>query len=119
MGLFRKSRVVRVTAVSCFAAIAAAGGCASVYYPPEGWARGYDSTLYPSQEAVAAAVAQDRNRFRSDLVDCVTARDPAHLRELDDGRTYRLTGWFVPARRFGKGSVRDCLIGKGWQPAPQ
>jgi hypothetical protein len=99
--------VIAVTAV-------ALTGCTSIYYPTEGWARRNETGPFSSAESEV-----DKSQFRIDLVDCVSTADPRHLDELKDSGTYRFTGWFVPADRFGPGSVRACMVAKGWQPFPR
>jgi hypothetical protein len=101
------------------AAATVIAGCASIYYPPEGWARGFDTTRYPRGAALDAEIARQEVHFRPDLVDCISKFDPDNIHEMDNGGTYRFTGWFVPAGRFGPSSVRWCMVEKGWQPFPK
>jgi hypothetical protein len=96
----------------------ALSGCHSVYFPQEIWGHGYDPAVYTTVAALDNAIARDQTKFRPDLLDCVSRFDPAYLDAVKAGEPYRLTGWFVPAKRFRPGGVRACMVDKGWAMNP-
>ena len=89
----------------------ALGGC-SLYTFEREWGVSVSTDAYPTPAAQQAAVAEKWSHFRPDLRACVAADDPAHLADLDQGRSYRIDGWFLDRERTG--AVIACMQRKGY-----
>jgi hypothetical protein len=51
--------------------------------------------------------------LRSDLHECVSTYDADRLAEIDQGREYRISGWFID--RPHTDAVINCMKIKGWR----
>lgn len=54
--------------------------------------------------------------FSSTLRSCVATYDPDRLQDFDEGREYRISGWFVDSGRTGP--VIRCMEENGWLAMP-
>jgi hypothetical protein len=53
--------------------------------------------------------------LRSSLIECVTANDPSHVDDLENGGDYPEPGPFVSNK---VGLVNRCMAAKGWLNVP-
>lgn len=94
-----------------FSVVACLASC-SIYMVEREWtAQGRDGAF--TSVGDAASIGKQRAaRFPSDLRDCVASQDPAHLKDLDAGKGYRLYGWFLDVEATDR--VIACMRPKGW-----
>jgi hypothetical protein len=87
------------------------GGC-SVYMPEREWSLGIPTDRYRSKQAQEAFIEDRHAHFPAELRDCIASQDPSHLDDIDAGKKYRLSGWFIDRQATSR--VIRCMQGKGW-----
>jgi hypothetical protein len=102
-----RCRVVFLTLTTCLWL-----GACSLYTFGREWNVGVSTDQYPTAEAQDAAFTEKWSHFHADLRTCVAENDPKHLRDVDDGRSYRIDGWFLDQEHTD--AVIACMCIKGY-----